>query len=78
VELDTLSRLDMTGAGIIAAARTAALTAADTSSATISMRHVVRGVSRQFQREARLFRPSELGRYADLLADNGTRGTDDA
>jgi hypothetical protein len=74
VDLDTLSRLDMTGAGITAAARTAALTAADAGTPEISMRHVVRGVSRQFQREARLFRPSELGRYAELLADNGTRG----
>jgi SpoVK/Ycf46/Vps4 family AAA+-type ATPase len=74
VDLGTLSRLDMTGAGIASAARTAALHAADTGSPEIAMRHVVRGVSRQFQREARLFRPSELGRYADLLADNGTRG----
>jgi hypothetical protein len=27
---------------------------------------------RQFQREARLFRPAELGRYAGLLTDNGS------
>jgi hypothetical protein len=74
VDVEVLSRLDMTGAGIIAAARTAALTAADTNSDEIGMRHVVRGISRQFQREARLFRPSELGRYAELLADNGTPG----
>ncbi|HEX6354205.1 ATP-binding protein [Actinophytocola sp.] len=74
VDLDTLSRLDMTGAGIMAVARTAALAAADTDSPTIGMRHVVRGVSRQFQREARLFRPAELGRYAELLAENGTPG----
>ena len=64
----------MTGAGITAAARTAALSAADAGSAVISMRHVVRGVSRQFQREARLFRPAELGRYAELLTDNGNPG----
>jgi hypothetical protein len=74
VELDILSRLDMTGAGIVAAARTAALTAADENSQEIRMRHIVRGVSRQFQREARLFRPSELGPYAELLADNGSPG----
>jgi AAA+ superfamily predicted ATPase len=74
VDLEALCRLDMTGASITAAARAAALAAADTNSQSIRMHHVVRGVSRQFQREARLFRPSELGRYADLLADNGTLG----
>ncbi|PPK67139.1 ATP-binding protein [Actinokineospora auranticolor] len=75
VDLDALRRLDMTGAGIAAAARSAALAAADHGSPTITMRHLVRGVSRQFQREARLFRPSELGPYAGLLTDNGTRGS---
>ncbi|GHH05032.1 ATP-binding protein [Amycolatopsis oliviviridis] len=73
VDLETLCRLDMTGAGITSAARTAALSAADGDSPAIGMRHVVRGVSRQFHREARLFRPAELGRYAELLADNGER-----
>ncbi len=72
VDLDVLCRLDMTGAGITSAARTAALAAADVSSSSIAMRHVVRGVSRQFQREARLFRPAELGRYAGLLTENGS------
>ncbi|MBE1493308.1 hypothetical protein H4696_000408 [Amycolatopsis lexingtonensis] len=72
VDVDVLCRLDMTGAGITAAARTAALAAADAGSGAIGMRHVVRGVSRQFQREARLFRPAELGRYAELLTDNGS------
>jgi len=74
VDVDALCRLDMTGAGITSAARTAALAAADSSCSSISMHHVVRGVSRQFQREARLFRPAELGRYAELLTDNGTPG----
>ncbi|SEF19844.1 ATPase family associated with various cellular activities (AAA) [Amycolatopsis pretoriensis] len=72
VDVDVLCRLDMTGAGIASAARTAALAAADAGAGSIGMRHVVRGVSRQFQREARLFRPAELGRYAGLLADNGS------
>jgi winged helix domain-containing protein/ATPase family protein associated with various cellular activities (AAA) len=72
VDVNVLCRLDMTGAGIASAARTAALSAADTGSEAIAMRHVVRGVSRQFQREARLFRPAELGRYAGLLTDNGS------
>jgi hypothetical protein len=74
IDMDALCCLDMTGASITAAARAAALTAADNESPTIGMRHVVRGIARQFQREARLFRPSELGRYAELLADNGTPG----
>ncbi|MFI0418833.1 ATP-binding protein [Spongiactinospora sp. 9N601] len=74
VDLAALCRLDMTGAGITAAARAAALAAADDESRAIGMRHVVKGISRQFQREARLFRPSELGPYAGLLADNGTPG----
>ncbi|MBP2330389.1 hypothetical protein JOF56_010774 [Kibdelosporangium banguiense] len=74
VDLDVLSRLDMTGAAITAAARTAALSAADSSSPAIEMRHIVRGVARQFQREARLLRPSELGPHADLLADHGSPG----
>ncbi|MFI0777444.1 ATP-binding protein [Streptomyces sp. NPDC021212] len=73
VDLDALARLDMTGAGIAAAARTAALAAADADSATIGMRHIVRGVARQFQREARLLRPTELGPHAHLL-DDGTPG----
>ncbi len=73
VDLEALCRLDMTGAGITAAARAAALTAADAGSPAIGMRHLVRGVASQFQREARLFRPTELGPYAELLADNGTR-----
>jgi SpoVK/Ycf46/Vps4 family AAA+-type ATPase len=72
VDLEALCRLDMTGASITAAARTAALTAADNDSPAITMRHVVRGISRQFQREARLFRPSELGPYAGLVTDPGT------
>ncbi|MFI6638406.1 ATP-binding protein [Streptomyces sp. NPDC050504] len=69
VDLDSLARLDMTGAGIAAAARTAALAAADGAGTTITMRHVVRGVARQFQREARLLRPAELGPHAHLLDD---------
>jgi hypothetical protein len=69
VDLEALCRLDMTGAGITSAARTAALAAADNGSDAIAMRHVIRGVARQFQREARLLRPSELGRYASLLGE---------
>lgn len=73
VDLDVLARLDMTGAAIAAAARTAALSAADADAAAIGMRHIVRGVTRQYQREARLLRPSELGPHAHLL-DDGSQG----
>ncbi|MEU7568715.1 AAA family ATPase [Streptomyces fradiae] len=73
VDLGALARLDMTGAGITAAARTAALAAADGGADTITMRHVVRGVARQYQREARLLRPAELGPHAHLL-DDAPRG----
>ena len=67
VDLDMLQQLDMTGAGIVSAARTAALLAADEDSPNISMSHVVRGVGRQFRREARILSPTSLGRHGALL-----------
>ncbi len=70
VDLDMLQQLDMTGAAIVSAARTAALLAANENSSTISMAHVVRGVGRQFRREARIMTPGMMGSYASLL--NGT------
>jgi SpoVK/Ycf46/Vps4 family AAA+-type ATPase len=69
VDVDALSRLDMTGAGIVSAARSAALIAADSAGAHISMRDVVAGIARQYQREARLLRAAELGPYASLLGE---------
>jgi SpoVK/Ycf46/Vps4 family AAA+-type ATPase len=80
VDLDALSRLDMTGAAIASAARSAALLAADAAPSAdsvapvISMRHVVGGVARQYQREARLLRPADLGPYAALLGQGAPRG----
>jgi len=67
VDLDMLQQLDMTGAGIVSAARTAALLAADENRSAISMSHVVRGVARQFHREARILSPALLGRHGTLL-----------
>jgi hypothetical protein len=67
VDVDALSRLDMTGAAIASSARSAALIAADSDHETISMRDLVTGIARQYQREARLLRATELGRYASLL-----------
>jgi hypothetical protein len=67
LDLDALARLDMTGAAIVSAARTAALLVADSGAATISMEPVVNAIARQFRREARLLTPAELGPYGALL-----------
>jgi ATPase family protein associated with various cellular activities (AAA)/winged helix domain-containing protein len=67
IDFETLARLDLTGGGIVGAARTAALLAADAGSAAIRMEHMVRGLARQFKREARLLTPAELGPHAHLL-----------
>jgi hypothetical protein len=66
IDLDTLSELDMTGAAIVGAARSAAFLAAESGSLSITAAHVVAGVSRQYQRDTRLLRPEDLGRYAPL------------
>jgi hypothetical protein len=76
IDFGLLSRLDMTGAGIVNAAQTAALLALENgngeangshSKALITCGHVVRAIARQYQREARLLTASELGPYASLL-----------
>ncbi len=69
LDLDVLARLDLTGAGITGAARTAALLAAAEGCEAISARHVAQALSRQYQREARVLIPSELGPYALLARD---------
>ncbi|MFE2216592.1 ATP-binding protein [Streptomyces canus] len=68
VDLDRLAALDMTGASIMAAARSAALLTAGAGLSAIGMAQVAAGVSRQFQREARLLHPEDLG----LAAAAGT------
>lgn len=67
IDFDVLARVDLTGGGIVGAARTAAMLAADSGSGAILMEHVVRGVARQFKREARLLNPAELGTFAALV-----------
>ena len=67
VDLGLVARLDMTGAAIVNAARTAALLAATDDVTKISMEYVVRGIERQYQREARVLTPAELGRFSHLL-----------
>jgi hypothetical protein len=69
INVEALARLDLTGAGIVDAARTAALLAADAASDTITIAHVVHAIARQYRREARLLTPSELGPYAALLQE---------
>ena len=63
----TFARLEMTGAAIVSAARTAAMLAADSGLATITMAQVIRATARQFRREARVLTPSDLGPYGVLL-----------
>lgn len=67
LDLDALARLNLTGAGITGAARTAALLAAAEGCEAISPRHLVQALARQYQREARVLMPSELGSYASLV-----------
>lgn len=64
LDLVLLARLDLTGAGIAGAARTAALLAAAAGRSRIEARDVVRALARQYQREARVLMPAELGPYA--------------
>jgi AAA+ superfamily predicted ATPase len=70
VNLAALAKLDLTGAGIVGTARTAALLAADEGAEAIHMRHFVQAAHRQYQREARLLTNLDLGRYANLLPGN--------
>jgi ATPase family associated with various cellular activities (AAA) len=71
VDFATLTNLDMTGASIAGAARSAALLAASPPATEISMTHIVQGVRRQYQRDCRLLRPEELGPYAAALGGAG-------
>jgi hypothetical protein len=69
VDVAALAGLDMTGAAIVASARTAALVAAGLGG-DVMMRHLVRAVAGQFQQEARILTPRDLGRYGALLEAN--------
>jgi SpoVK/Ycf46/Vps4 family AAA+-type ATPase len=67
IDFHALSQLEMTGAAIVGAARTAALLAADSASPQIGMQHVIRATARQYRREARVLTPTDLGQYGALL-----------
>jgi len=60
LDLDELARLDLTGAGIAATARNAALLAAEEDAAEIETRHVAMAAARQFRREGRVL-PAAAG-----------------
>ena len=75
VDLAAMASLDMTGASISGAARTAALLAADGGEPSITMAHVVQAVRRQYDRDARLLNPAELGRFAALADARATTPT---
>jgi hypothetical protein len=69
MDFDTLSKLDLTGAGIVGAAHAAALLAAKEGATEVGELHVIRAIARQFRRESRLVTPADLGRYANLLRE---------
>jgi hypothetical protein len=69
IDFEALAHLDLTGAGIVAAARTAALLAADAGSDSITIAHVIHAIAQQYRREARLLTASELGPYAVFLQE---------
>ncbi|GGR38717.1 ATP-binding protein [Streptomyces netropsis] len=60
LRLDGLARLDLTGAGIMSAARGAALLAAESGSPVIGREHLAEAITRQFRQESRLPRAGEL------------------
>jgi ATPase family associated with various cellular activities (AAA) len=75
VDLAALATLDLTGAGIVGSARTAALLAAVEGSNGLSMAHLAHAVARQFRSEGRLAPPQDLAALAkgDGGAPNGRR-----
>ena len=71
IDFAALANLDMTGASITGAARSAALLAAGPPATEISMTQIVQGVRRQYQRDCRLLRPEDLGPYAAAIGRPG-------
>jgi hypothetical protein len=63
--LAALAALELTGAGIVGAARTAALLAAADGLDRPSMAHLAGGVARQFRSEGRLAPPADLATLAE-------------
>ena len=59
LDWDELVRLELTGAGIVGAARLAALLATTRGETSLTMEHVREAIARQFRQEARLLRASK-------------------
>lgn len=68
VDLDVLCEIELTGAGIAAVVRSAALSAHHDGRGALQMADLVRAVSRQFQREARLMPRGLVDAYAEVLS----------
>ena len=66
VELERLAALDLTGAGIAAIVRSAALMAHAEGRDALTLRDILVATNKQFQREARLLPRELLGAYASL------------
>lgn len=66
VDLEALVPLDLTGAGIVNAARMAGMLAVQDGLPAIGMAQLVPAVVRQFQHEGRLLPVAQLGRFAPL------------
>jgi len=64
IDVTALAELDLTGAGIVSAVRTAALLAAAAGSPRLAMRQLTQGITRQFRTEGRLVPPAELAALA--------------
>jgi ATP-dependent 26S proteasome regulatory subunit len=67
LDLDLLAALDLTGAGIAAIVRSAALAVHADGRRALTVPDVLTATSKQFQREARLLPRELLGPYAGLL-----------
>jgi SpoVK/Ycf46/Vps4 family AAA+-type ATPase len=67
IDFTPFTQLDMTGAAIVSTGRTAALLAADAGDEQIRSQHVVEAIARQFQMDARVLAPADLGPYAPLM-----------
>lgn len=67
IDFTPFTQLDMTGAAIVSAGRTAALLAVDAGDAKIRSEHLVEAIARQYQMDARVLAPADLGPYAPLM-----------
>lgn len=67
-DLESIVKLDMTGASIVGAARTAAMLAADEGSERITATHIQEGIRRQYRQESRVLGANAFGAAARSTA----------